>query len=436
MNKKFLIILGALLGGFALVIGIRAVSKPFSQPKIARPQPALADTELTVADRQIRTAQRTIKWSPADPKGYNLLCAAYKKKARETGDFGFNARAEAALDQSFKLSDADSNYDAISLKASLLLTYHRFSEALEVARRAQKLRPQDPEIYGSLTDAFVELGDYEAALEAAQTMNNLRQDTTSYARASYLRELHGDTVGAIEAMRLAADSARDPESIAWCRVQLGTALINTGKLAAAEREYDTALYFFPGYPSALAAKASARLAAGDTAAAIEFYKQSLERIPLPETAVALGDLYTKLGRTDEAKKQYELVEFIERVSAASGTYSRQLALFYADHDMKLDDALQIAQQERAARSDIFTCDALGWVLYKKGDLAGAKAASDEALRLGTRDARIHYHAGMIARALGHKREATINLQLALKLNPFFDILQSDVARQTLRAITA
>ncbi len=181
---------------------------------------------------------------------------------------------------------------------------------------------------------------------------------------------------------------------------------------------------------------AARLAAGDAEAAVDLYQKSLARVPLPDTAIALGDLYAKLGRTDDARKQYELVELIERTSAASGTYSRTLALFYADHDMKLDDALQTAQQERAARSDIFTCDALGWVLYKKGDFAGAKAASDEALRLGTRDARIHYHAGMIARALGHKREAAINLQLALKLNPFFDVLQSDVARQALRAITA
>ncbi|MEJ7713590.1 MAG: tetratricopeptide repeat protein [Pyrinomonadaceae bacterium] len=106
------------------------------------------------------------------------------KKARETGDFSFNAKAEAALDQSFKISASEKNYAAIKLKAALLLTYHRFDEALRIAQQAHELRPQDPEIYGSLTDALVELGRYKEALEAAQVMNDLQPNTSSYARAS------------------------------------------------------------------------------------------------------------------------------------------------------------------------------------------------------------------------------------------------------------
>jgi tetratricopeptide (TPR) repeat protein len=157
---------------------------------------------------------------------------------------------------------------------------------------------------------------------------------------------------------------------------------------------------------------------------------------LPDTAIALGDLHLKLGHFDEAKKLYEQVEMAERAGGSAGgnTYSRQLALFYADHDMKLDDALHIMRRERAARSDIYTCDALAWVLYKKGDLAAAKTAIAEASRLGTRDARIAYHAGMIEHALGNRRKAAERLQLALNINPTFDVLQADVARETLRTL--
>lgn len=439
-NKKRLILitlLVSLFGGLAVVFGIRAISKRAPQTTIAQALSAAATSEpASRSDRQIQAAQKAIARAPANPDGYNLLSAAFMKKARETGDFGFNKRAEAALQRSFELSKPADNYDAIKLQAALLLTYHKFNEALEAARRAQQMRPEDSLNYGAITDALVELGDYSEAFKSAQTMMNLRPSTASYSRVSYLRELQGDTRGSIEAMRAATEAAGDPETSAWCRVHLGDLLANANQLNAAENQYDGALYVFPDYHLALAAKARARLAAGDAEAAVDFYQKSLARVPLPDTAIALGDLYAKLGRTDDARKQYELVELIERTSVASGTYSRTLALFYADHDMKLDDALQIAQRERAARSDIFTCDTLGWVLYKKGDFAGAKAASDEALRLGTRDARLHYHAGMIARALGHKREAAINLQLALKLNPFFDVLQSDVARQTLRSITA
>ena len=437
MRNKILIILGIIFGALAVIVGLRAVSKPAPPVEVAPRQPATAGGRLTLSDRQLRAAQGAVERAPADPRGYNLLGAAYMKKSRETGDFGFNAKAEAALNRSFELAPPEANYDAIKLKAALLLTYHRFGEALEVARRARAVQPEDPENYGAITDALVELGDYEGAVEAAQTMADLRPDTSSYARASYLRALYGDTEGAIEMMRRAAEAAKDPESIAWCRVHLGDELMNANKLSAAEHEYDIALYVFPNYHMALAAKARARLASGDTGGAVEFYKQAQARVPLPEFAIALGDLYARQGRSDEAARQYDLVEFIERAgSTESQTYSRQLAQFWADHDQKLDEALEIARRERAARSDIYTCDALAWCLYKKGDLAGAKRSIDEALRLGTRDARIHFHAGMIERALGNHREAAKHLQLALKINPLFDILQAEVARQTLRSIAA
>ncbi len=236
-------------------------------------------------------------------------------------------------------------------------------------------------------------------------------------------------------MRLAADGAKDPESIAWCRVHLGHELMNAGKLAAAEHEYDIALYIFPDYHMALAAKARARLAARDTDAAIEFYKQAQARVPLPEYAIALGDLYAQRGLSEEAKRQYDLVEFIERAgSIESRTYSRNIALFWADHDMKLDEALTVARRERALRSDIYTTDALAWCLYKKGQLTEAKTAMNEALRLGTRDARLFYHAGMIYYGIGERRKAAEYLKLALKVNPSFDVRYAVIARQTLRAI--
>ncbi len=435
MHNKVLIFLATLLGGIAVAFGIRAVTTRAPRAEIAHPQPAATGSRMTAADRQIQAAQNALGRAGSNPKGYNLLCAAYMKKARETGDFGFNAKAEAALMRSFEIGGNRTNYDAVKLKAALLLTYHRFDEALEVAQAARAMHPQDSENYGAMTDALVELGRYEEVFETAQMMIDLRQDTSSYARASYLRALHGDTEGAIEMMRSAAWAAKDPESIAWCRVHLGDELMNAGEVAAAEHEYDVALHVFPDYHTALAAKARARLAADDAASAMEFYKQAQARVPLPETAIALGDLYTSLGRSDEARRQYELVEFIERAgSIESQTYSRNLALFWADRDVKLDEALAIARRERTERADIYTSDALAWCFFKKGQLAEAKAAMDEALRLGTRDARLFYHAGMIHHGIGDRRNAAKYLKRALEVNPSFDVLQADVARQTLRLI--
>jgi tetratricopeptide (TPR) repeat protein len=433
-SRVFLILASLAVVSFA-AFGIRATLSRTQPLDEAHRTLSPVSAELTIADKQMQKGEAMIKRAPSEPDGYNLLCAAYIQKARDTGDFTFNAKAETALNHSFSVS-AD-NYDAIKLKATLLLTYHRFGEALEVARRACVLQPKDHTIYGALTDALVELGRYDEARDAVETMIRLKPDASSYARLSYIYSLRGDTDGAIEVMRAAVKSStrQDAEGYAWYRTHLGDELMKAGKLKEGEREFDFALEAFPNYHIALAAKARARVAANDLNSAVEFYKQSQERVPLPDTVIALGDLYAKLGRMDEARKQYELVEFIEQSSnAGAATYSRQLALFWANRDKKLDDALRIAQSERAARADIYTCDVLAWCLYKTNDLKGAKAAIDEALRLGTRDALLHYHAGMIYAKLGDQSSAIKHLSRALEINPSFDVLQADAARQKLEEL--
>lgn len=396
---------------------------------------AAESNRLSPADRQLGSARAVIERQPSDVRGYNLLAAAYMQKAREVGDFSLNEKANKIIDHALQLQS--DNYDALKLRAKLLLTFHRFGEALAVARSVQAINPTDHDNYGALTDALVELGDYPKAVEAAQAMMDLRPDTASYSRVSYLRWLHGDMNGAIEAMRRAAQSANpaDPESVAWTSIQLGDSLLLSGKTAEAEREFRRALFTFPDYHAALAAKGRGRLAANDRAGALDFFKLAVDRVPLPEYAVALGDLFTLSGDEAEAKKQYALVEFIERTGdAASQTYSRELALFWADHDVRLADALASARRERAARRDIYTCDVLAWALFKNGQVAEAKVAMDEAMRLGTRDPRLLYHAGMIAHALEDDRMAVKYLQEVVAFRSVFNVLQLEVARRTLAAI--
>ena len=418
-----------------VALTLRAVRQQKPGSKSAEPLASTANSKFaTPADSRIQAAQRTVEQHPNKAESFNLLASAYLQKARETNDFGFNSRAEAALGRSLELAPDD--YDALKLRGKLLLTYHRFSDALELARKLQTIRPDDHDLYGMLTDAEVELGNYAEAIAAAQKMVDLRPDSNSYARVSYLRSLHGDAEGAIQAMTVAvkASDPNDPEGIAWCRVHLGDELMNAGKPTEGELEYDKALLIFPDYPLGLAAKARARVRAGDLNKALELYERAQNRTPLPDTAVALGDLYAKLGRADEAKRQYDLVEFIERNSAASGTYSRQLAMLWADHDANLQPALAIVQRERSLRQDVFTCDALAWILFKNKRLDEAQKSIDEALRLGTRDARIFYHAGMIYEAQGDTSKASKYLKLAFTISPTFDLLQADKARQTLAAI--
>lgn len=419
----------------AIVFGARGAPDRSGQPAPATREELPVEPILTLGDRLVRKAQTVITRAPEKPDGYNALCMAFMQKARETGDFSYNSRAESALKRSFEL-EAD-NTGAMKLQAGLLLTYHKFDEALNAARRLQKIRPGDHTVYGMLTDALVELGRYDEAYDSAEKMVLMRPDTTSYSRFSYVASLRGDSEAAIDSMSRAVNAAsmQDPESLSWCRVHLGDELMNAGRLYEAEREYDLALRAFPEYHLALAAKARARIAAGDLEGAVGFYRKAQERVPQPDTAIALGNLYAKLGRDGEAQNEYKLVDFIEQ-SGDKGlnTYSRQLALFWANQSRNLDEALAIAERERSTRADIYSSDVLAWCLHRKGRSAEARKHIEEAMRLGTQDAQIFYHAGMIYDALRDHGKSMKFLKLALQINPYFDLLQADIATQALERL--
>lgn len=386
-----------------------------------------------LADAEINSVLKIIKKSPDSPTGYTQLATIYIKKARETGDFSLNTKADTAVNRALDIEPQ--NVLARKLQASLSLTFHRFDDALRQGLELQKEFPNDAFVYGVLTDANVELGNYKEAIDAAQKMVDLKPNTSSYARVAHLRSLHGDTEGAIEMMKLAARTAdpQNKEAQSWCLVQLGDELWKNGRFAEAEKVYDEALANFPDYYLALAGKGRAYIAHKDLDTALFFLTQANNRVPNVETTILLGDIYTKQGDAERAKQQYDLVEIIEQKIGVSNDRKR-LALLWADHDMRLDEALEITSAEYKTRKDIFTADAFAWTLFKKGNLVEAKQIISGAMMLKTKDARILYHAGMIEKSSGNKKDAKRLIETALKLNPAFDLLQVENARKTLEEL--
>jgi tetratricopeptide (TPR) repeat protein len=158
---------------------------------------------------------------------------------------------------------------------------------------------------------------------------------------------------------------------------------------------------------------------------------------MPMYVAELGDLYKKAGNPAEAARQYQLVQYIGLLGHINQVlHNRDLALFYADHDIKLDEALALAHKEFEVRHDAYTWDALAWALYKNGKYQEASDAMDNALRPGVKDALLFFHAGMIANRLGQTTQARERLQQAISLNPKFHVIYADVAREQLQSLQA
>jgi Tfp pilus assembly protein PilF len=58
------------------------------------------------------------------------------------------------------------------------------------------------------------------------------------------------------------------------------------------------------------------------------------------------------------------------------------------------------------------------------------------MKLGTQDANIYYHAGMIYYRLGDPQQARQYLRQALHLNPHFSLRHADQARSILKKLGA
>jgi len=233
-------------------------------------------------------------------------------------------------------------------------------------------------------------------------MVDLRPDLASYSRLSYLRELPGDLDGAIDAMPPAVQSgAPRPEGTARAEVQLGNLYLAKGDLASADGAYENARQRVDGYVFALAGQARVLAARGDLAAAAVLDGQAAQRLPVPDFFIALADLHDRLGDATRAGQDADIVSAMEQLLKANGVRSDvDLALFDADHDLRLPAALAAARAEYAIRPGVTVAMTLAWTEYKNGDLTAASAHAAEALRLGWRDPVALHRAATIATAAG------------------------------------
>ena len=372
---------------------------------VLTPQPGdgRTDKEISRLQQQIRGGRNVQLW-------LEQLGWAFVAKARESFDPGFYKLAEQCARCIEKRSPQ--SQEAMLLRGHVLQNLHRFSESETLARRLVYERGLSFD-YGLLGDALMEQGKLNEAAEVYQRMMNLRPDLHAYARAAHMRWLKGDLAGAIEAMQLAVSAAtpQDAESAAWVNTRLAFYQFQAGRVNEAEQRCAVALSLQTNYPPALLLKGRMLLAKDELREAVDPLQNAAKLNPLPEYQWVLAEALRKAGREEEASR----IEAELRQHGASGD-PRTLALFLSTRHESPETALRLARAELDSRSDVFTHDALAWSLAVAGDLSEAQNEMQRALAEGTQDARLFFHAGIIASQAGHSADAESWLRKASKLS--------------------
>lgn len=375
--------------------------------------------------------------NPTDFVAATKLALAHLDSARATGDVTAYLRAEAAADAALRAQP--DHLPAMAARAATLVALHRFAEARELATSILAVRRNDPTALGVLGDASLELGDTAGARSAFQTLSSTADSSAARVRRSHLAFLEGDVSGAVEAAREALTAATDEglegPALAWYQSRLADVLVATGDSAGAAAAYETALQTDP--LSYLAQSGLARVAAaeGRLDDALGHLDRAIAIVPLPELVARRADLFEVRAASGDLERavadRATVLAIGDLAGEAANVHDRTLALYLADHGIDVARALRLAESEIRVRRDIYGYDALAWALRANGRLDEASHAMTRALALGTRDARLLYHAGMIAAELGDEALAREHLGAALDLRASLDPRSVAAARETL-----
>ena len=382
-----------------------------------------------------------IKKDPADSKSKLALASIFLQEARVTGDYlYYDAAAFKYVND--VLAAEPQNFEALIYKALIQLSQHHFSEGLATAQQAQKINPYNAFVHGIMVDANVELGNYRGAVESSDNMVSMRPDLRSYSRIAYLREIHGDIPGAIEAMQLAIQAGTPGhEGTEWCRVQLGQLYEQHGDLKTAEVQYENSLETRPGYAYALAGLA--RIATGNKEyeKAIRHYVHAYDMINDPSFKEKLSEVYALAGQEQKSKDVGN--EVIRQMTKAASAGADDSAGHYSDRELayaylavnNTSKALEHAVLEYNRRPDnIDVNETVGWVYYKQGEFAKALPYIKTALKTNSKNPTLLARAGLVHYKLGDEKAALPLLSAALKQNPNVSPMLKKECAEALQAL--
>ncbi|HEX3275080.1 MAG TPA: tetratricopeptide repeat protein [Gemmatimonadales bacterium] len=386
-----------------------------------------------VRDLDIAFYRARVARDPGSARDFTQLAGLYLQRARETADNEDLTRAETNARRSLALRRAR-NDEAVGVLATSLMGQHRFAEAHGEALDLLASDSTSIAARGLVAESAMELGRYREADSLFGMLLLYQTDLGTAPRLARWAELRGQTDEARRLLRqgLAVAERRHglpAEQMAWFHLRLGDLALRTGHLDEAARELDAGLAFRPTDHRLLGARARLAAVRHDWRRAAADGELAVSQALDPATLGLLAEAWRALG--DSAKSaEYDRAMGLS-VLRQPGAYHRAWSLYLLDHGRNVSQVLVNVRQELTSRQDIYGYDLLAWALHAAGRDQEARRPMARAIALGTQDAMLAYHAGMIARALGETAEARTQLRRALAINPWWHPTQPATARAVL-----
>jgi serine/threonine protein kinase/tetratricopeptide (TPR) repeat protein len=331
-------------------------------------------------DRSIRLLESSVEKDPAFVQAHAALSEAYWAKFERTTDSAWIDKARASAEEARRL---DPDHPAV--RYALAKIYHETGDAdraIDELQRTLTLQPNYADAHALLGDILAERGGVDAAAAEIQKAIDLRPNFWGYHSALGLVYYHaGRPEDALGPFRRITELQPDlPNGFQ----SLGATYHSMGALDQAVSNYQEAIRRGHSWV-AHSNLGTIYYRRGQFSQAVEQYEKALELNPNRHVYHRnLGDAYTRLNRSDDARRSY--------------TQAKELA----------SKLLTVNPNEASVRSFLGLCEA------KLGNTAEARRLVAEAVELAPQDAGVQYDAAVVHALTGDVEQALSFLQTALR----------------------
>jgi tetratricopeptide (TPR) repeat protein len=455
-------------------------ARPLLQALAATPETAVEATVrlASIADSQgradeaLRLLDGLLKTAPADPnvlaaksdvlRGQRdfdgaLRVADVAVRVAPQSVFGHFARAQvlAAMAQYSRAEQEFTqvlqlNPEAVAAQvelARLKLRNGIADPAVALAAEASRAEPQRIDAKLVLARGLILKHDYARARGAVNdAVSHAPSSAAAQVELGFLLGLQKDLPGARAAFQRGLEL--NPASVGAVAGLTALDMAASNRVAALAR-LDDQVKRFPTNTGFLLLAGQTRLAVRDLPGAEQVLVRAIQLDPsaLPAYGM-LGQIYVTQGRLDEAVVQFEklaatvekpvgaltavgtIYELQNRPADARKAYERALALdpnaavaannlawMYAESDVKLDVAMQLAETARTGLPDRPEVhDTLGWLRFKRNEMSGAIESLQKSVALDPSNVTATYHLALAFEKSGDKNRAERTLQQYLRLD--------------------